>query len=225
MDQEQRKRVLERLRETERRDDRKLLEDIGAWMVIVVMLVYCAFALAECCSTASAQITRRTPDVEALARITVHEAGWEDTGDMEAIFAVLRSGAEREGTTWRAFARRYSRRLHAGTVERRWASQLTEECSRPSDWPETVIVRDGDSLTVRPHAPWGAFRERCEAVMVRAREVLAGERSDGCPVPPEDWGGRVDRARARRLGLVRIDCSLGDVRTVDDYYIRPRGPR
>lgn len=156
------------------------------------------------------QIERRASDAEVLARISVHEAGWEDTGDMEAIFGVLSVGGERAGISWRSFARSYARRLHAGSVSRLWASQLNERCAEPPSWPGP------------PHAPWSAYRERCEAVMVRAREVLSGARVHGCPVPPEDWGGRVDRARARRLGLVRIECARGDVDTRNDFYLRPR---
>lgn len=177
-----------------------------------------AIMLAGFCRSceAHAQIHRADSDVEVLARIAVHETGWEDTGDIEAIFAVLQSGAEREGITWREYARRYSRRLHAGEVSRRWASQLTESCERPESWPRTVSAVP----VLQPHVPWSAYHERCEAVMRRARETLAGERTDGCEERPEDWGGRVDRARARRLGLRLIDCSLGDVETVGDYYRR-----
>lgn len=161
-------------------------------------------------------------DVEQLARIVVHETGWEDTGDASAIFAVLTSGAEREGITWQAYARRYSRRLHRGEVSRRWAVELTEDCARPPSWPRVVTARASDgALSVRPHPGWGAYRDRCQAVMARVREVLAGEREHGCPSEPHDWGGRVDRERARRLGLIEIDCSRGDVETVGFYYLRP----
>lgn len=192
---------------------------------IPTILVY-AFtaALASLISLFGSIVTsqRRATDVELLARITVHETGWEDTGDMEAIYAVLREGAAREDISWRAFLGRYSSRLVSGDVDRAWAAELTESCERPPSWPTTAYarLRDG-TMVLRPHASWSAYSERCRAVMERAREVLAGERADGCERPPHDWGGRVDRDRARRLGLIEVDCSLGDVETIGDYYVRP----
>lgn len=189
-----------------------ILAFVLAWLLLFVL-----FAL-----SADAQTARRATAVEQLARIVVHETGWDDTGDAEAIYAVLVEGGEREGVTWQRYARRYSRRLHRGEVSRRWAAELTEACTRPPSWPSVVTVRRRDgSLEVRSHLRWGAYRGRCVAVMVRVREVLAGERVHGCERAPHDWGGRVDRARARRLGLIEINCSRGDVETVGDYYERP----
>lgn len=141
-----------------------------------LLVVVAIAAVLVAAAVASSQ--RRPTDVELLARVVVHETGWEDTGDAEAIHAVL--------------------------------------------WPRMATVRREDgSLEVRPHPGWGAYVERCTAVMARVREVLAGERVHHCEREPHDWGGRVDRARARRLGLIEIDCSAGDVETVGDYYVRP----
>lgn len=211
-------RALDRaVREDRRRRRRETADAVGDALSALVLVMMAAWALLTC--SAEGQITRRTSDMEALARLTVHEAGWEDRGDMEAIFAVLQTGAEREGMSWRSFARLYSRRLHAGTVTRRWAGELTENCAEPPSWPRVAVARDGSVTT---HAPWSAFRARCVEVMERAREVLSGERSDGCVERPDDWGGRVDRARARRLGLIRVECARGDVETVNDFYRRPR---
>lgn len=188
---------------------------------VVIAWVLIATLIATLCAL-HARAQRRPTDVEQLARIVVHETGWEDTGDAEAIYAVLVAGGAREGITWQAYARRYSRRLHRGEVSRRWAAELTEDCERPSSWPRSVTVRLEDgSLAVRPHPGWGAYVERCQAAMARVREVLAGERVHHCEREPHDWGGRVDRARAARLGLLEIDCSAGDVETVGDYYVRP----
>jgi hypothetical protein len=197
-----------------RRLDRELR---FAWRLLALMSLAYALVL-----VATAEGQRRPTDVEQLARIVVHETGWQDTGDAEAIYAVLIAGAEREGVSWQDFARRYSRRLHRGEVSRRWAAELTEDCAAPPSWPRMATVRHDDgSLEVRPHRGWGRYADLCRAVMVRVREVLAGERNHGCERTPHDWGGRVDRARARRLGLVEVDCSLGDVETVGDYYTRP----
>jgi hypothetical protein len=196
-----------------RRLDRHL---VVAWCALCALAVVYALFIA-----ASVGAQRRPTDVEQLARIVVHETGWEDTGDAEAIFAVLVAGAAREGVTWQRYARRYSRRLHRGEVSRRWAGELTEDCARPSSWPRSATVRLEDgSLTVRPHPGWGRYVERCERAMARVREVLAGERTHHCEREPHDWGGRVDRARARRIGLIEVNCSAGDVETVGDYYVR-----
>lgn len=170
----------------------------------------------------SAEAQRAPSEVEQLARIVVHETGWEDTGDASAIYAVLVAGGEREGTDWRAYARRYSRRLHRGEVRRRWAAELTEDCARPPSWPRVVTVRrDDGSLEVRPHPSWGAYQGRCQRVMARVREVLSGERVHHCERAPTDWGGECDLARAARLGFIEIDCSAGDLETRGHYYVRP----
>jgi hypothetical protein len=216
-------RALERMRSTiqRQRDDLRerdqLRPDLPGCLLLALIAALGVLLAALVAASAGAQ--RRASDLEVLARITVHEAGWEDRGDMEAIFAVLRSGAEREGLTWRAFAAAYSPRLHAGTVSRRWAAELVESCTAPPSWPTTVVVRRDGS--VAPHAPWSAFRARCLAVMERARAVLAGERTDGCEVTPHDWGGDCDMVRADRIGLIEIDCSRGDVETVGHYFVRP----
>lgn len=168
---------------------------------------------------------RRPTDVEVLARIAVHETGWEDTGDLEAIYAVLHNGAEREGISFQAFARSYSSRLMAGTVTRSWAAQLTEACTRPPSWPRVTTRCHGRGedrmCAVEPHAAWSGYVDRCRAVVARARETIAGERTHHCEREPHDWGGRVDRERARRLGLIEVECSAGDVETIGDYYARP----
>lgn len=162
-----------------------------------------------------------------LAQITIHEAGWEDTGDLEAIDAVLRAGAERTGMSYRAFARAYSGMIWAGRTSKPWVRHLDSSCSEPEEWPEHVIREHRDestgeiTYTRERHAPWRAYRSRCELVMERARATRAGEREHGCAVTPHDWGGAVDRARARRIGLIAIDCSLGDVETRNTFYVRP----
>lgn len=216
---ERARQTIDRQREQLRRDREDTLAEVYAAAIVISGLVLACAAFVQCASPAGAQ--RRPTEVEVLARITVHETGWADTGDAEAIFAVLVAGAEREGVSWRRFAELYSPRIAAGTVSRRWAAELVEDCSRPPSWPEVVTVQRGDEVLVERHAPWAAFRGRCLDVMARVREVLAGERTHGCERTPHDWGGRVDRARAARLGLVEIDCSRGDVGTVGDYYVRP----
>lgn len=194
-----------------------------SWLMLLGWLGFW-FAFIAIVQFARAQTHRRPTDVELLVRTTVHEAGWDDTGDMEAIYAVLSAGAEREEIPFRSFARRYSRHLHTGDVTRRWASELVEACTEPPSWPEVVTVRRRGEVRVVEHAPWRAYVERCRAVFDRAHRVISGESTHRCERTPHDWGGRVDRARARRLGLLPVDCGP----TVGDYYARPslvRGER
>lgn len=180
------------------------------------------FVLAVLAVLAPATAQRRPSDLELLVRTAVHEAGWEDTGDMEAIYAVLTAGAEREGIRFSSYARAYSTRLHSGDVSRRWAAELTEDCAAPPSWPRFTYRRHGDTVAVRPHAPWSAYRARCLEAVARGRRVLAGELTHRCERTPHDWGGRVDRERAARLGLVLLRCEPGPAGpTRGDYYARP----
>lgn len=182
---------------------------LAAWLAAIALVP----------AVAAQARSRRATDAEMLVRTTVHEAGWADTGDMEAIYAVLTAGAEREGISFRAFARRYSSHLHAGDVTRRWASELVESCAAPPSWPEIVTVRRRGYVEVLEHAPWRAYQERCRAVFARAHRVIAGELTHRCERAPHDWGSpRLDRARALRLGLIRVDCGPS---THNDYYLRP----
>jgi len=174
------------------------------------------------CLTPTTTAQRRVSDLELLVRTAVHEAGWQDTGDMEAIYAVLAAGAAREGIRFSSYARAYSSRLHAGDVSRRWAAELTEDCAAPPSWPRFAYQRRGEEVLVRPHPPWAHYRARCLEVVARARRVLAGELVHRCERTPHDWGGRLDRERAARLGLVPLVCEPGpDGPPRGDYYARP----
>lgn len=173
-------------------------------------------------STADAQVPRSRALL--LAQVTIHEAGWEDTGDMEAIDAVFRAGAERSAIRYESFANSYSGRIWSGATDKPWVRHINERCNEPAEWPTIIIRRRVDregneTFTRVRHASWSVFRERCVAVMARAREVVAGERV--APCAPHDWGGRVDRERAARIGLVPVSCDLGDVETRNDFYLRP----
>lgn len=187
---------------------------------VLLALAALLAALAAWLVLAPATAQRRPSDLELLVRTTVHEAGWEDTGDMEAIYAVLAGGAEREGVPFGTFARLYSPRLHTGDVSRRWASELEPSCAAPPSWPRFTYRRGRDGLVlVSPHAPWSAYRDRCLEVVARARAVLAGERVHRCEAAPHDWGSPVlDRERAERLGLIPVSCGEA---TRNDYYLRP----
>ncbi len=192
------------------------------WIVFGLVLVLAVALLARAASS-----QRRPSEELVLAQITIHEAGWDDTGDAEGIDAVLRAGAAREGISYRAFARAYSGRIWTGETNKRWVRHLDESCTAPEEWPAATVRRGVDSASgeetyVRvPHAPWRTYRERCLAVMERAREIRSGVRTHHCMSEPHDWGGAVDHERAARLGLIPIDCSAGDVETRNTFYARP----
>lgn len=168
-------------------------------------------ALAALLATSSAEAQRayRAPDHLTLARVCVHEAGWESVDDCAAIWEVLRAGAERGGYSVRVYALAYSGRALRGQTSRPWVAELNEEGSRPRSWPTT--------WQGRPHPGWGAFRTRWLALLEACRLIVAGEVRSSCEDQPHDWGGPVDDRRARRLGLIRIDCG----ETLNRYYQRP----
>lgn len=160
---------------------------------------------------------QHVPDYLMLARICVHEAGWEAEADCAAIHQVLTAGAEREDLSYRTYAHNYSGRALRGETSRSWVANLREDGREPEGWPETTIVREGDAVRVAPHAPWSMYRDRWLRTIELARRVIAGEITASCVEPVHDWGGRVDRGRARRLGLIEVEC--GETR--NDFYARP----
>lgn len=177
--------------------------------------------------------SRLTAEV-ALARLCISEAGWEcfDTGDGLGIHEVILRGAEHQDVRYETYARAYARRLFGArphdVARLRWVGQLTPECTEPEAWPETMTHRNRDgSVEVRPHAPWRSYRARCLAVFERAREVVAEMTLDDvdgwtvCDSGVHDWGGFLDEARARRIGLVPVDCGITDEGTRNTFYCRP----
>lgn len=183
--------------------------------------IFGAIAAALVALASSAHGQAHTSDALVLARVCVHEAGWEDAGDCEAIHAVLAGGAARHGLNFRAYAFAYSGRALRGLTSRPWAAQLDESGGAPSAWPRVSTVRRGGVAVVVEHAPWSAYRDRWLAALERAQSIVAGERTHGCEREPHDWGGAVDMERARRLGLIEVDCSRGDVATRNRFYLRP----
>lgn len=193
-----------------------------------LLILFLALMTLVSAATSSAQ-SRLTPEV-ALMRLCISEAGWEciDTGDGLAIHEVISRGSLRQEVSYTSFARAYAGRLLGSrphSVSRlRWVGQLDARCREPHDWPRVVTTRGRDgTVQVRPHAPWGAFVERCRAVMAWAQEAIQAypvatvDTWGPCAQAVHDWGGAMDRERARRLGLVRVSC--GDTR--NDFYARP----
>jgi hypothetical protein len=172
-------------------------------------------AIAACLLVASAaHAQRRAPAHLVLARVCVHEAGWESPADCAAIWDVLTSGAERHGISRRSFAHAYSGRALRGRTSRPWVAELNERGDAPRSWPRVWVARDG---RVMEHPGWGVFRARWLALLEECRRIVAGEVASSCVEPPHDWGGPVDDERARRLGLVRVSC--GETR--NRFYLRP----
>lgn len=180
---------------------------------------------------------RMTPQL-ALATLTWSEAGlvtrtvsedgvvtWSDDGDMRGIHAVLLRGAERTDTSYLRFAAMYARRLigREGGINREWLWDLRPDGREPARWPTTVRVQRGDTVEIRPHAQWGAFRDRWLNTYERAGEVVQlglDTWADWgvCSEPPDDWGGDMDHARATRIGLIQLEC---DERLDNRFYLRP----
>lgn len=179
-------------------------------------------------STMHVDAQRTISPALALARLCQSEASWTcwESGDGYAIHEVLLRGAAREGWRYTTFARAYASRLFGARthgVERlQWSGELNEAGTTPPSWPRFTRRRRGETVTLEPHAPWSAFRARWLLVLDRAREVSQWTLDDVdewtvCDSEVHDWGGRVDRERAVRLGLINVECG----ETANDFYARP----
>lgn len=99
----------------------------------------------------------------------------------------------REGDALAACA--HSPRLTAGTVRRRWVTELDEAGTRPAHWPR------GSS--------WERWRPVWLAVLLRARLAIAGQLAPQCERPPTTWGSDEDIRRAARSGRIVIVVPCG----------------
>jgi hypothetical protein len=168
----------------------------------VALLAAAALALAP---IAHAQSTARLDDQLALARVAVSEAGLLATEDeIAAIHAVLRARCER--CRLLTSARAYSSRVFDArrTDPRAWVAFLDPRGIRPTHWPRGM--------------DWNAYRLNWLHVYELAGRATRGELPHRCDESPVHWGGSVDRERAQRMGLVRVNC--GDTR--NDFYVLPR---
>lgn len=147
-------------------------------------------------------------DALLLARVCVHEAGFDSTEDCSAIAVVLRRLAERQNAPFARAAFAYSGRALRGLTRRSYVAQLDATGARPRGWSRGL--------------DWeGDYRARWLELLAYCERVLRGEERSDCAEPPDDWGGRMDRERAQRLGLVEVDC--GETR--NDFYRRPSSIR
>ena len=159
-----------------------------------------ALGMSRC--TAHAQEQDDAP-ATVLARVCAKEAGFTGYADCGPIAAVLlRVG---RGDVVRG-ARLHSRRVFDPIAlgRRPWIAYLRADGAEPRDWPQ--------------HLSWRAHRPAWLRLMGLARSLVStGDARPGVPCEPDTWGGAMDRERARRLRLVRIDCGP----TVNDFYVRP----
>lgn len=148
---------------------------------------------------------RRNLDVISLARVCASEAGLTATEDeCAAIAAVLRSRCAE--CRLETSARQYSSGVFntARTDARAWIAHLREDAREPHRWPS--------------NASWQSARDRWLRLLGIAERIVRGDLEHRCELPPRHWGGSVDRARAARMRLVRVDC--GETR--NDFYVLPR---
>jgi len=147
-------------------------------------------------------------DVDRLLRTAWSECGASCSDDeIAALHLVITSTAEREGVRYRTAWRLLSRRLAAGSVSRSWLADLDHRCNEPAGWPTHVYEREGDVLRLVPHAPWSAYRERCEALVERVRLVFDGAIAHRCASTPRSWGSLADAGRSiPGLRWVAVDC-------------------
>ena len=174
--------------------------------VLLLLLVFALTVLIGLCDPrpARAQSIERVGDHLALSRVCASEIGLNGTAEeCAAILAVLRSRTC-DGCSIEGIARRYSDRVFDldRNDPRAWVAFLRADGRQPRRWPSSVLVRGN----VVEHAPWSAFRERWLTLHATAGRVLRGEVDHGLPIAPRHWGGRADRARARRMGLIRIEA-------------------
>jgi hypothetical protein len=165
-----------------------------------------------------------TPQL-ALAILTVSEAGWESYNDMLGIHAVVLRTQERiQGGSYVNAAGSYARRLigRQGQISRPWLWGLNPRGTEPAQWPVDQWISTPSGAERRPHAPWAIYRERWLGLYARAGEVVTLRLADWetwgpCERVPDDWGGSMDMERARRLGLVQVECAD----TANAFFVRP----
>jgi hypothetical protein len=181
-----------------------------------LLIVAAALIIAECCTEpATAQSTERIGDHLALSRVCASEIGLNGTAEeCAAILAVLRSRCE--GCSVERIARQYSDRVFDLDRQdpRAWVAFLRADGEQPRRWPSSIVVR-GETVE---YARWSSFRARWLALYEAAGRVLAGEVEHGCIGTLRHWGGRLDRARADRMGLVRLECPEA---FRNDFYALP----
>lgn len=196
------------------------------WGDFPLLILAALVSLSTCASPASAQRQRISPEL-ALARICVSEAGWDcfETGDGYAIHEVILRGSTRHDISYTSYARAYSGRAVGSKPyigQRTWIPFLVENGDEPRNWRTPLYRTQGGAVRVLGPPPWSQYRARWLAVLEHARRVVRLSLSDiqdwgRCGQEVHDWGGSMDRDRARRLGLIEVECG----ETQNYFYRRP----
>jgi hypothetical protein len=155
----------------------------------IVLLTASIAILSRCEARAQDEIT--------VARLVVHEAGWQSPADADAIAAVVLNGAARTGMTPARYALVYAPRFAAGTTGRAWVHRLDAAGHDPRL-----------AINWQLHRPlWLALIERCRAAL-RSPPICAAT----------DWSSPSHmRRRLRRGAAFRVvDCGL----TVNVFAVR-----
>lgn len=164
----------------------------GVFAALLILL-----ASARCGSSAHAQ---QHDDALDLARLCVHESGWNHPAEAAAIYAVAVDGSSRTGMTWPRWLRVHSRRFATHRVARSWVYALD---------------RSGRD----PHAgiAWTEHRERWLTILAAADAAIGA--------PPvcvaRTWGSADDARRVARLGLALVPVACGSTRNIF-FARRPR---
>jgi hypothetical protein len=132
------------------------------------------------------------PDALTLARLAVHESGWDSPADVALIHEVLTGIVERDHVSYRTAARLAAPRFARCAVRRRWACGLREDGRAPPHWHG---------------ARWERYRDRWTTILEVARTLLAGGTvAPACRERPRVWGSRADVARGRARGRRWVDA-------------------
>ncbi len=140
-----------------------------------------------------------TDEALALARLTVHEAGWDSPADVGLIHGVLRGIQERDRVSFRRAVELASPPWARGATAPRWALALRADGEQPRWWAA---------------ASWPAHRDRWLALLEHARRVVGGEIPGPCREPPRVWGSPEDVARGLERGRRWIDAGCEGTRNL-----------
>lgn len=187
--------------DVEKAEKRELyLELLSALLIFIFMLV-CTVFMQQCSNSAAAQDDSpvASDDAVTLARLCVHEAGWDSPADCALIHAVLMGIVERDGVTYEQAAELAAPRLARCMVSRRWVCGLDEDAARPAYWPL---------------ASWETHRPQWLDILDHAQRVISGEVESPCSSTPRVWGSAADVARGRGRGFTWVDAGCRGTRNL-----------
>lgn len=174
---------------------------LAAWLVLILGLAL------RCCG--AVPVHAQSDDGLLVARLCVHEAGFDSPDDCAGIYAVLARGAERHHIALAAFARRYSPRFTAGTSARPWARALADTDAPPHGLSVALWRRPrGEGSLSR--------RDAFAALLLRCRELVAAPPA----IAVDDWGSAQDHERARLSGRRFVIVDVGATRNLFSRRVR-----